>query len=97
LWPVISHAFAEAMPPHSNASALFSLLVPPLSGPAGHSGAGDLSRLGVTCADSPLTGIVTAEELAEENLRALRDGSVHFGVSPIITEVCYDVLILIPP
>jgi hypothetical protein len=74
--PAIARAFADAID-HRNATGLLSYI----SGPRG-----DLSRLGVTCADSPWKPVPSAEDLADELLRGLEHTSKHFGTSPIFTE-----------
>jgi hypothetical protein len=69
-----------------NATLLLSLLFTPANSPPGHSGGTDLSRLAVTCADSPWKPIPTAEDIADELLAGLQGTSKHFGASPIFTE-----------
>lgn len=85
-WPLVSHGLAEAMGPSANGTILLSMLLKPVTVPPGNSGSDDLARLAVTCVDSPADTHPTADELADENIAALRI-SKHFGVSSLITEV----------
>jgi hypothetical protein len=81
LQPAVAYAFAAAMATPANGSLLLQLTNAP-----GRLG-GDLSRFAVTCADSPIPKPApSAEDLAAEQLRALKYGS-RFGTSVIFTDV----------
>ncbi|KAG7447799.1 alpha/beta-hydrolase [Guyanagaster necrorhizus] len=79
MWPASAKAFAEAMA--GNGTQLHDWIVPP----SGISHENDAARLAVTCLDSPPPGSVadvpSAEDLADEGLRTLREVSPHFGMS----------------
>jgi hypothetical protein len=83
--PIVSRALAQGME-NGNATALLRFILQPIGVSPGHSGGADLSRLAVTCADSPWKPVPTAEDLAEELLEGLEKSSKHFGASPIISE-----------
>lgn len=78
--------FASAMA--GNATELYNLLVRPL--PLVDSYQGDLTRLAVTCLDSPRPAspeaFPTAEDLTMQGLKALREVSPHFGLSTGVSE-----------
>jgi hypothetical protein len=84
--PIVSRALAEAMA--GNGTRLLSFIQTAYTRPPGHSGAADLSRMGVTCADSPFTLEPTAEDLADQLLIGLKRHG-RFGASPIFTEVSH--------
>lgn len=75
-----------------NGTALFNKIVPDyhIDNPPSLSASQDLTRLAVTCLDSPppdsLENYPTAEQLADQGLKTLQDGSIHFGLSTGITE-----------
>lgn len=77
-WPRGSHLFSEAM--NGDGSGLFNMLQPNISY------SNDLTRLSVTCLDSPQDSYLAAEDLADEGLRTLTEVSRHFGVSTGIME-----------
>ncbi|KAJ7596408.1 Alpha/Beta hydrolase protein [Mycena floridula] len=89
LWPQNAENFAQAM--KGNATALFNTMVPDYRlDNGGRSGSRDLSRLAVTCLDSPPPSspedYPTAEELVDVGLETLRARSIHFGLSTGISE-----------
>ncbi|KAJ7187332.1 hypothetical protein C8R46DRAFT_1059501 [Mycena filopes] len=85
LWSESANAIAEAMA--GNGTLLFNKLATPRPQTSPHY---DLARLGVTCMDSPpprsSAEIPTAEDLAAELLRAMREVSPHFGASVSVGE-----------
>ncbi|KAJ7598799.1 Alpha/Beta hydrolase protein [Mycena floridula] len=88
-WPQIAENFAQAM--RGNATALFNIMVPDYRlDNGGVSTSRDLSRLAVTCLDSPPPSspkdYPTAEELVDIGLETLREQSIHFGLSTGISE-----------
>ncbi|KAJ7687836.1 Alpha/Beta hydrolase protein [Mycena rosella] len=84
-WADSATALAEAMA--GNGTLLFNKLAtpPPASTPSY-----DLVRLGVTCIDSPppesSADMPTAEDLAAEFLKTMREVSPHFGASVSVGE-----------
>jgi hypothetical protein len=81
LWPATAAALADAM--RGNATRALTLV---LGSPEARTHGADLSRLGVTCADSPHTPAPRAEDVADELLAGLAHTSAHFGASPVFTE-----------
>jgi hypothetical protein len=80
--PAVARAFAEAMSPVANGTLLLQFINAP-----GRLERGDLTRFAVSCADSPAPEPApSAEDLAAEQLRALKYGS-RFGTSVIYTDV----------
>ncbi|KAK7455855.1 hypothetical protein VKT23_010892 [Stygiomarasmius scandens] len=79
-WPEAAESFASTFA--GNGTALYSMLA------QRSSGSYDLSRLAVTCLDSPSdpNSPPTAEELAEQGLKTLKEVSEHFGLSTGISE-----------
>ncbi|KAK0243429.1 hypothetical protein EDD85DRAFT_815033 [Armillaria nabsnona] len=79
MWPASAKAFAEAM--SGNGTQLYNWIIPP----SGISHENDVARLAVTCLDSPpptsMKDFPSAEDLAEEGLKTLREVSPHFGMS----------------
>ncbi|KIK70242.1 hypothetical protein GYMLUDRAFT_547800 [Collybiopsis luxurians FD-317 M1] len=101
VWPMASRAFASAM--SGNATELYNYLIRPL--PRFHPIPGpnppsspwptiamirDLSRLAVTCLDSPRPTsekeFPTAEDLTDQGLKTLKEVSEHFGLSTGVSE-----------
>ncbi|KAK0491622.1 hypothetical protein IW261DRAFT_1438652 [Armillaria novae-zelandiae] len=84
MWPVSAKAFAEAM--SGNGTQLYNWIIPP----SGTSHENDVARLAVTCLDSPpptsMKDFPSAEDLAEEGLKTLREVSPHFGMSTGMNE-----------
>lgn len=92
-WPIAARAFASAM--SGNATELYNYIVRPLPGSSGSPWPTvamnrDLVRLAVTCLDSPRPAsekeFPTAEDLANQGLKALREVSEHFGLSTGVSE-----------
>ncbi|KAF5354449.1 hypothetical protein D9758_012432 [Tetrapyrgos nigripes] len=79
-WPLAAQSYASAFA--GNGSAIFNMLS--LSYSANY----DLTRLAVTCLDSPSNKSYppTPEDLADQALKNLNDVSVHFGVSTGVSE-----------
>lgn len=79
LWVQATHSLAEAMA--GNGTALHNYMT---------QRGGSVTRLGVTCLDSPppatYKDFPTPEDLADEGLRALEEVSIHFGLSTGISE-----------
>ncbi|KAK0443957.1 uncharacterized protein EV420DRAFT_1484833 [Desarmillaria tabescens] len=79
MWPASAKAFAEAM--SGNGTQLYNWIIPP----SGISHENDVARLAVTCLDSPpslpMKDPPSAEHLADEGLKTLREVSPHFGMS----------------
>lgn len=79
LWVQATHSLAEAMA--GNGTALHNYMT---------QRGGSVTRLGVTCIDSPppatYKDFPTPEDLADEGLRALEEVSIHFGLSTGISE-----------
>jgi hypothetical protein len=82
--PAVSRALAEAAA--GNGTSLLGMIQTPYTQSPGHGGDMALSRLGVTCADSPFEPVPNAEDLAEELMTGLEKHG-RFAVSPIFTEV----------
>ncbi|KAK0230153.1 Alpha/Beta hydrolase protein [Armillaria fumosa] len=84
MWPASAKAFNEAM--SGNGTQLFNWIIPP----SGVSHENDVARLAVTCLDSPppmsMKDFPSAEDLAEEGLKTLREVSPHFGMSTGMNE-----------
>ncbi|KAJ7032679.1 hypothetical protein C8F04DRAFT_1040285 [Mycena alexandri] len=84
-WSESALAFSQAMA--GNGTLLFNKLATPRAEPTPHY---DLARLGVTCVDSPPpkspAEVPTAEELAAELMKSMREVSPHFGVSVSVGE-----------
>ena len=80
MWPQYARAFSEGIA--GNGTALYNFIVQGRSG--------SVTRLAVTCIDSPppksLADFPTAEDLADEGLRTLEDVSIHFGLSTGLNE-----------
>jgi len=70
--------FSQAI--EGNGTALFNMLSPNISS------SNDLSRLAVTCLDSPQDVSPSAQDLADESVRTLKEVSRHFGVSTSVGE-----------
>ena len=89
-WPRGSSALADAM--SGNGTTILNILLPQYTNiPLPDlSYSEDLSRLAVTCIDSPPPAseadFPTPEELADIGLRTIRDVSKHFGMSVSISE-----------
>jgi pimeloyl-ACP methyl ester carboxylesterase len=86
-WPAWSAQLAEAMKGHG--TALYNSHIPAPGSPD-RMASSDLSRLGVTCADSPLpkskSEFPTPEDLADEMISTMRDVSYRFGAHPHLNE-----------
>ncbi|KAJ7676392.1 hypothetical protein B0H17DRAFT_945422, partial [Mycena rosella] len=84
-WPESAFALAQAM--DGNGTLLLNKLLTPRPAPTPDY---DLVRLGVTCLDSPPpqspAEIPTAEDLAAQILKTMREVSPHFGASMSIGE-----------
>jgi hypothetical protein len=85
LQPRIARAIADAIDDR-NATMLISYTLQPIGHTPAHSQSDDLSRLAVTCADSPYKPAPTAEDIADELIAGLEHTSSHFGASPIASE-----------
>ncbi|KAF9072802.1 hypothetical protein BDP27DRAFT_1400715 [Rhodocollybia butyracea] len=83
-WPLAAEVYSSAMA--GNATQLYNLFIYRLPLPYRV----DLTRLAVTCLDSPrpesLESFPTAESLTEQGLKSLREMSPHFGLSTGISE-----------
>lgn len=76
-WPSYASALSSAL--EGNATALYNTLVQPIQ----ESSSSDLSRLAVTCMDSPTSEFPTAKELAQDSLDAL-EGSRFASAASIM-------------
>lgn len=83
-WPTAAARITSAM--DGDGTALFNLLLPPYADVPPISANKDLTRLAVTCLDSPPSEVPTAEELADIDLDAIRTVSRHFGTSAMVSE-----------
>jgi hypothetical protein len=87
-WPIAAVHLTEAM--DGDGTKIYNLLLPPYDGSPPISVNNDMSRLAVTCLDSPPpkdeSEFPTAEDLADIDLKTLQTVSKHFGVGAIISE-----------
>ncbi|KAL0569408.1 hypothetical protein V5O48_012562 [Marasmius crinis-equi] len=87
-WPTFAQTLANAMAAnHTAQAALYRMAFPALHDPPHPPFARDLERQAITCLDAPVASSpVSAEELADQSLKALREASRHFGASTGLSE-----------
>ncbi|KAF9264971.1 hypothetical protein L218DRAFT_176456 [Marasmius fiardii PR-910] len=86
-WPEFSQTLASVVASNTTAQAsLYDMAFPRLQDPPHPPFARDLERQAITCLDAPVSSAVSAEQLADQAIKTLRETSLHFGASTGLSE-----------